>query len=240
VFLLNAGSFVVSAALVASVRGRFSGERTEQEPYAGIRAGVRFILGQPTLRTMTVAFAVFAVSIGSVLVAELPLAVSFGVGSIGFGLIATMFGTGALIGSLAGRFLNESNERRLVVLGTFITTAGFAAVAVAPAFWFVLAAMLVSGTSDGLVDVAVEVIFQRLSPDAVRSRVRAALEAVFLLGLAASFLFAGQVVDAFGPRAAYALAGIGCGVSAFMLIPLVRGARRDRTGSPQRGSGALE
>jgi len=231
VFLFNAATFVVSALLVASVTGTFSRQRTEQESYRGVRAGVRFMMSQPLLGTMTIAFAVFAVSIGSVLVAELPLATSFGTGSIGYGLISTMFGLGALAGSLAGRLLTESNERRFLVACSFVTAAGFGSVALAPAFWFVLVAMLVSGASDGLVDVAVEVIYQRLSPDAVRSRVIAALESVFLLGLAVSFLFAGPFIDVLGPKAAYALAGAGCAVSALMLVPLL---------SPQPSNRALE
>jgi MFS family permease len=220
VFLFNAATFVISAILVASVAGSFSRERTGEETYQGIQAGIRFMMSQPALRTMTVAFAVFAVSVGSVLVAELSLAESFGAGSIGYGLISTMFGLGALGGSLAGRFLTESNEHRVLVACSLVTALGFGSVAVAPAFWFVLVAMLVGGASDGLVDVAVEVIFQRLSPDAVRSRVIAALEAVLLLGLAGSFLFAGPLVDALGPKAAYALAGAGCVITGVMLLPL--------------------
>jgi len=72
------------------------------------------------------------------------------------------------------------------------------------------------------VEVATEVIFQRRSPDLVRSRVIAALEAVFHGGLAVSFLFAGTLVDAFGPKAAYALAGAGCTVAAIILVPVLR------------------
>jgi MFS family permease len=226
VFLFNAATFVISAFLVASVAGSFSRERTGEENYLGIRAGIRFMLGHPALRTMTVAFAFFAVSVGSVLVAELPLADSFGAGSIGYGLLSTMFGLGALGGSLAGRFLTQSNEHRVLVACSLVTAIGFGSVAVAPAFWFVLVAMLVGGASDGLVDVAVEVIFQRNSPDAVRSRVIAALEAVFLLGLAGSFLFAGPLIDALGPKAAYALAGAGCVGTGVMLLPLRHPSRR--------------
>jgi MFS family permease len=239
VFLFNAASFVASAVLVATVSGSFSSQRTEEESYQGVRAGLRFMVRQPTLRTMSVAFAIFAISVGSVLVAELPLATSFGTGSIGYGLISTMFGVGAMAGSLAGRLLNESNERRFLVLCSFVTALGFASVAFAPAFWFVLVAMLVSGASDGLVDVAVEVIFQRLSPDAVRSRVIAALEAVFLLGLAASFLFAGPLVDALGAKAAYALAGAGCLATAAMLLPLLR-SRASSEAPSQPSTRALE
>jgi MFS family permease len=232
VFLFNAATFVVSALLVATVRGTFSSQRTEEEGFRGIRAGITFILHEPTLRTAVMAFAVFAMTVGSVLVAELPLAESFGVGSTGYGLLATSFGTGALVGSLAGRFLTEANERQVLVACSLITAVGFGSVALAPAFWLVLVAMLVAGASDGLVDVAVEVIFQRLSPDAVRSRVIAALESVFLLALAGSFLFAGPMVDALGPKAAYALAGFGCMITAFMLIPLLR--HRETTPSLRR------
>lgn len=222
VFVFNAATFVVSALLVASVTGSFSRQRTEEESYRGIRVGISFMMSQPVLRTMTLAFAIFAIAVGSTLVAALPLATSFGAGSVGYGLISTTFGVGATVGSLAGRFLTESNERRFLVVGSFITAAGLAVVGLAPAFWFVLVAMVVSGASDGLVDVAVEVIFQRLSPDAVRSRVIAALESVFLLGLAGSFLFAGPLVDALGAKGAFALAGAGCGVTAVMLVPLLR------------------
>ncbi len=92
--------------------------------------------------------------------------------------------------------------------------------------------MCVSGASDGLVDVVVEVTFQRRSPDAVRSRVLAALEAVFLLGLAVAFPFGGLLVGVLGPKAAYALGGAGAAVSALMLIPLLRTRPSART-SPQ-------
>lgn len=222
VFLFNAATFVVSALLVASVAGSFASQRADEEDYRGIRAGIRFMISQPSLRTMTIAFAVFAAAVGGVLVAELPLAASFGTGSVGYGLLSTTFGIGALAGSLAGRFLTESNERGFLIGCSFVTAAGFGSVALAPAFGLVLVAMLVAGASDGFVDVAVEVIFQRLSPDAVRSRVMAGLETVFLLGLAVSFLFAGPLIDAMGPKGAYALAGAGCAIAAVMLLPLLR------------------
>jgi MFS family permease len=226
VFLLNAASFVLSAGLVATVRGSFRVDHHDDEVHRGLRAGFRFLMSEPTLRTLTLAFAVFAVAVGGVLVAELPLAESFDAGALGFGLIATCFGAGALAGSLAGRLLNQDNERKVLVAASFVTALGFGAVAGAPAFGFVLVAMLVAGASDGLVDVGVELMLQRLSPDAVRSRVIAAIEAIFLLGLTLAFVFAGPLVDSWGPRAAYAVAGAGLGVTALMLLPLLRSGPR--------------
>jgi MFS family permease len=222
VFLANAVSFVISAAIVASVRGRFSADREEQPEHRGVRAGFRFAGRDPVLRRMMLAFAVFAVCVGSVLVAELPLAESFHAGSTGYGLISTCFGLGALAGAIAARRVTRSTERRVLVGCSFITAAGFGAVALMPLFGPILALMLVAGASDGAVDVVVEVIFQRRSPDAVRSRVIGALEAVWHSGLGVSFLFAGWLIDAYGAKSAYALAGIGCAICALILVPLVR------------------
>ena len=222
VFLANAVSFLVGAALVASVRGRFSGDRDDHAEHPGVWSGYRFIGHDRVLRTIAVALVPFAVAVGSVLVAELPLATSFGVGSFGFGLIGAAFGAGALVGALVARGLRGSVEQRALVLGSFVTAAGFAAVVGAGAFWVVLVAMAVAGCSDAIVDVAVELSFQRRSPDAVRSRVVAGLEGIFLIGLAVSFLFAGAFVNAFGAKAAYGLAGLGCTVTALLLLPLLR------------------
>jgi hypothetical protein len=80
--------------------------------------------------------------------------------------------------------------------------------------------------------VAIEVIFQRRSPDYVRGRVVAALEAVFHGGLALSFLFAGTLIDALGPKAAYALAGAGSAAAAIILVPVLRGDQRSREPAP--------
>src|SRR5439155_1267022 len=102
VFALNAASFVVSAALVATVRGSFAGLRTdvEEEVHRGTRAGFVFLWNDPVLRRVTSAAAVFAVSVGSILVAELPLAAAFGAGALGYGLLGTSFDFGAIFGAL--------------------------------------------------------------------------------------------------------------------------------------------
>jgi MFS family permease len=222
VFVANGFSFLLSASLVATVRGSFASGRRAHEAHHGMRAGFVFVWHDRTLRIMFQSFALFALCVGSVLVAELPLTTSFHAGSVGYGLLAASFGVGALGGSLLGKRLTPKTERTAIVLGSFVTAAGFGSVVFMPALLPVFGAMVVAGASDGLVEVAIEVIFQRRSPDYVRGRVIAALEAVFHGGLALSFLFAGSLIDAFGPKAAYGLAGAGCTVAAIMLVPLLR------------------
>src|SRR5438552_5034372 len=229
VFLINAGSFVVSAGLVLTVRGSFAGARSDdEEHHRGLRAGFRFIAGDAVLRRMTLAFAVFTLAVGSVLVAELPLARSLGVGSIGYGLIATAFGVGALGGSLWARRLSATTEGPAIAYGSVTTAVGFGAVSLLPSIAPIYGAMLASGASDGVVDVAALGILQRRAPDAVRSRVLSAFDGAVLGTFALSFLFAGALVDALGPKAAYAIAGAGCAVCAAILWPLRDGRPTQR------------
>jgi MFS family permease len=222
VFALNAVSFAVSAWLVSTAHGRFSAEREDASDHRGVLAGFRFIAADPVLALMTVSAAVFALTVGSVLVAELPLATLFGAGAFGYGLLSTGWGTGALLGSLCGRWITDRTRWSVLVVGCSVTGAGFASVSVAPAFGFALGALFVAGASDGLVDVAFETVYQIRSPDQVRSRVMGALETVFLLGLAISFPFAGALIAAFGPRVAYAIAGVGSVCAGALMIPLLR------------------
>jgi MFS family permease len=222
VFWLNAASFLLSAVLVAGVRGPFAGDRQDAHLHQGIRAGFRFLVRDRVLLRMTLAFTVFVLAVGSVLVAELPLVASFHAGAFGYGLIGTFWGTGALAGALAARRLTERTERTALVACSFVTAAGIGAIALLPSFAPILLALLVSGFSDSVVDVTAETLIQRRAPDAVRSRVSAAVEGVVHIVFAVSFLFAAAVVVTLGPRAAYAIAGAGCGVAAVILVPLLR------------------
>jgi MFS family permease len=177
------------------------------------------------LRVMTLAFALFAVAVGGILVAEIPLAASFGAGPTGYGLISVTFSVGALAGALGARVVGTSRERPALVAASFVTAAGLLAVAAAPTLAIVLVALLVAGASDGLVDVILAILFQRRSPDWVRSRVIAGLETTFLLGQGISLLFAGPLVDALGPKVAFAVAGSG-GLATAVILTWLFGLRR--------------
>ena len=130
VFGLNAFSFVVSAAIIAIVRGRFAEDRTEHDDeHRGFRAGscssrVTACCGRSFSRGWR-----SSSGSGLAMVADVPLAELFGSGSTGYGLMIGAFGAGSVLGSLAGRKLHERNEARAPILGTIVmgaTTAGIA------------------------------------------------------------------------------------------------------------------
>ena len=228
VFAANAVCFALSAAMVCSVRGTFADPaRVDAGEHSGVRAGFRFVMADPVLRLILLAWVVLLFLLGPILVAELPLAHSFGVGSVGYGFIAACWGGGAIAGSFLGRRLAEWNERATMVVGCAIIGAGFAAIAAAPAFGFALAGMAAAGVAEGAVTVSEQGILQRRTPDVVRSRATAASEAAAMGAFALSFPTAGFMLHLIGVRGVYVLAAAGCAVATLILIPAMRelGAR---------------
>jgi MFS family permease len=227
VFAANAISFVLSAVLVMTVRGRFAEERdrSEAEEHRGFRAGFRFIARDRVLRTLVFAWCALVLGIGIVMVADVPLAEVFGAGSAGYGLMIGAWGAGSVLGSLAGRKLREETEAMALVIGCGligITTAG---IALSPTFWPILALLAFAGAADAVIMVADRSIQQRRTPDAVRSRVVSASEAMVTLALTAGFALGGPILELVGPRAAYAIGGVGGLVGALVLLPVLRASR---------------
>lgn len=224
VFGINAVSFLVSLAITLTVRGRFSEDRTasDAEAHQGIGAGLRFLIADPVLFRMSAAWMVFLLGMGMGMVADAALAESFGSGELGFGLLIACWGTGSVIGSALGRFLNRRTEVVWLVAGAAGISLAALGVGFAPVFVLALASLLVMGTCDGITIVAEQGIMQRRTPDAVRSRVLAGFDALLSLGLAVAFLAAGPVLNAVGPRTVYRIGGLAAAAAALMLAPLLR------------------
>jgi MFS family permease len=224
VFLLNAACFALSAALVGSVHGRFSDHvGADSDEHRGMRAGFRFLLRDPVLRLITLAWIVLLAGVGPILVAELPLARSFDVGSTGYGLLAASWGAGAIAGSFLGQRLGSRRERAVMIASAAGMAAGFAVIGVAGWFAMVLFGMVFAGTAEGAGSVAEQGIVQRRTPDAVRSRVIAASEAALLVAFAASFAFASPIIQVAGIQGTYVIAAAASVAAAAILVPAMRG-----------------
>ena len=213
-----------SAALVWTVRGTFADPdaQADEEEHEGLRAGFRFIMADPVLRLMTLAWVVLLFLLGPVLVAELPLAHHFGAGSVGYGVLVACWGGGAIAGSFLGRRLAAWHERATMIGGCIVIGAGFATVAVAPMFGFALAGMAVrrNGRRRG----------QRCRaghPAAAHARrgalpAAAANEAAIMGAFALSFPAAGFLIDLLGVQGVYVMAAAGCFISTLILVYSMR------------------
>ena len=104
--------------------------------------------------------------------------------------------------------VTSGSEPAAVVLGCLVFGAFVAAVGVSP--WFALIPLftLLFAFSDSFAFVGFNGIYQRRTPDAIRGRVFAAMGAVMKFASAASFGFAGFLVDAVGWRPVYLGGGL--------------------------------
>jgi MFS family permease len=241
VFAINAVTFVVSLGLTLLVRGSFQesratangGQEAADVPteHAGLAAGIRFLFADRVLRRLSIAYLIFLLGMGIGMVADAPLATAFGAGGTGYGLLIAAWGTGSVVGALAGRWMTARTEPMWLVGGTFGISAAAFAVGFAPAFPLILISLLAMGTADGLAIVAENGIMQRRTPDAVRSRVTASFEAVLSIGLAVAYLAAGPILRMVEPQSAYRIGGATALIAAVLLVPLLRLRRDDAVGS---------
>lgn len=236
VFAGNAVSYLVSAALVVSVRADFSDPERDvagMEEHKGLAAGFRFIRRDRVLAWLLVSWVVFIVGMASTIIADPVLADDFGWGSFGYGLITSCWGIGTIVGAWLGRNVREDQEAVwLIGYSGLIALTGFG-VFFAPWFWLVLFWVVLFGLADGPTQVAEQNLLQRRTPDVVRSRVMGAWEASNHVALVIAFLIGGAVVPRVGPKGAYLLGGVTGLLGTSLLIPLIRLLPRRRAEAPE-------
>jgi MFS family permease len=236
IFGLNAISFLVSLAITLTVRGRFEEDRTEHHAeHAGVLAGAAYLLREPVLRRMAIAWLVFVLGMGMGMVADAPIAEAFRTGGWGFGLLISCWGAGSVLGTAFGRWMNARTEQMWMVFGAAGVAVSAFGVGLFGLFPLVLISLLVMGVCDGISIVAENGVMQRRTPDAVRSRTMAAMEAVLSLGLAVAYLAAGPVMNVVEPQTIYVIAGVFAVGATVVLLPLL-GLKAD--GGRPHGPGA--
>ena len=221
VFVLNALSFAVSAAMVWSIRAPFRGVAegvAEEGDKGGVMAGVRFLRRDRVQFVMTLAWMVG-------IVADRPVAALFSQGAIGFGVMLGLYGVGAVIGSWLASRLTAATEPAALVAGFVVAGVVGIGIWLASAFWIVLVCNFVWGVGDAVTRIAKTGILQRRTPDAVRGRVSGANEAAINLGLMAGFLIAGPTNSALGAQGAYAVGGLAALGAAALASTVVAAAR---------------
>jgi MFS family permease len=222
VYAVAAAITAAAAWLVAGLPGSFRA-KPHEHGIGGRMDGYRRLWNDRWLRLLTIAWALVMAGVGPVIVAEVVLARQFAVGSAGYGLIAVFWDGGGVAGALLGRRLSRRSERPAVVAGCLAIAGGFAVVGLTPVFWPVLAGMAVAGVFDAFGTVAAQNIIQRRTPDHVRSRVSAALDAVVIGSMAASFALGAPLLALLGPQGVYlAAAGVALG-GALLLVPTLGG-----------------
>ena len=214
VFQLNAIALLVSAGFVSSIPGTFDEARRRGRSKCGA-AGFVAILHDAHLGLLVSAGALTFVAFGIVIVADPPLASRFGAGPIGYTLLTSVYGAGALSGGLmASRLLNVRLEGPAFVAGTVLLGVSFAAIAFLPSF---IAIVLVGGLGSlghGVNVAAWYGLVQRATADSVRGRVIGASQAFEQCASALAMVAGALLVDEIGAQLVYVVPGGALAVAA--------------------------
>lgn len=232
-YLINAATFLVSAALLARIPARLLQAATAvgRGYWRDLVDGFALIRRSRALLTVLAAWNVVMLATALENVSEVVLAKeAFSAGDFGYGLLVGTTGFGLAIGSLlAGTFLETRPLASVYGAAIGLLGLGLVAAAVSPSIWVAAACVLFVGAGNGTAVVCNALLVQRGAPDELRGRAFTVLMSSNYAVLGLGMLFAGPITDALGPRAVWALAGGLCGLAALVGLAMARGisARRD-------------
>ncbi len=226
-FGADAVSFVASAALVATLRGRFAaGQPTAGSP-ANLRAeiaeGLRFLLAHRVLRTLAGMVGAFAlVYMAGVAILVLFAQQELGLGSVGFGLLLAALAVGGLPGNLLAAAVGQRlRAGTLLIGGVLVEAVAWLAVGLAPTAWVAAAALAVVGLVGSIWDVAQLSLRQVLIPDRLLGRVISAFRLVGFGPAPVGALLGGVLGRTLGLRAPFVFGAVVLAVMALLALPAV-------------------
>ena len=215
VFLVNAGTFLATVIALLLIRPH------ELVPRAAARAGTRLADGFRYVRTRPDLVVVFVmVLLVGAFGMNFPIfastmALEFGQGADGFGLLSSILA----IGSVAGALLAARRDRarlRVVVLATLGFALASATSVLMPTYWTYAATQVLVGLSIVTMLTTANGYVQTTTDPSLRGRVMALYLAVIMGGTPIGAPVVGWVAAEYGPRAAI-LVGSAAGLAAFVV-----------------------
>ena len=209
-FALNAASFlavIISLALmnVAPYVGAASTESALRQ----MRAGVTYIWHHPYVRPLIALVAVanlFALGYMALLPAIAQDVLH--VGTVGYGLMTTAIGVGALGGALLIASLGDYQHKGLMLAtGNLLFPVMVIALALSKSYHLTLGFLVVAGLGFMTQNATANTLVQTTVPDALRGRVMSVYMMVFQGFFPIGALIAGAVAERFGVPAGAALGG---------------------------------
>jgi MFS family permease len=227
-FLLDCVSYLISAAFLS----RIPLPRPEIEDTGGfvrdLREGLSYLAGARVPLAIVVGAFLAILAINITIPAEVFLAKeTFDAGNIGYGLLVSVWGGGTVLGSALILVLGDRvNLIILYFVSLFCGALALVGTGLSPVFILALGTLMVEGICTGIDNVATDTILQKRVSDAFLGRVFAVRFMSYSAGEAIAYLAGGLIVDVFGPRSTYLLAGIataGVGIVVLLLMFVVPG-----------------
>lgn len=197
-------------------------------------AGFRAILGDRDLRIVTLEVCAQTVIAGASAVFMVVMAVEIlGTGARGVGYLDSVLGVGAIIGGLLA--ISRASKQRLasdLTVGVILWSLPLVLIGLWPSVVTAFLAVAVLGLANPLVDVNLDTIIQRITPDAVLGRVFGALEACLIATMALGAALMPLLLTWLDLRWAVSALGVAVALLAFLGLPRMRSLDR-RLGRPE-------
>ena len=232
-FLVDAGSFLVSAALLVSIRRPFSEVREEHYEHPGVVEATRetWRFARRDRRVMSLLAVKFGFGAAAGLLALIPvMAIDvFESGNVGFGILMASRGVGALIGPFLGHRIAGPGHRRLfpaIGLSLAVFGLGYMALGAAPSLAIAAVTICVAHLGGGSQWMLSTYGLQVLVPDHIRGRIFGFDYMLITLSLSVSAVVAAAVADQIGaPTTVTILGGVAL-IWAGVWYVLSRGVRK--------------
>ena len=232
-FLVDAGSFLVSAALLVSIRRPFSEAREEHYEHPSVVEATRetWRFARRDHRVLSLLAVKFGFGAAAGLLALIPVMALdvFDSGNVGFGVLMAARGVGALIGPFLGHRIAGPGHRRLfpaIGLSLAVFGLGYMALGAAPSLAIAAVTICVAHLGGGSQWMLSTYGLQVLVPDHIRGRIFGFDYMLITLSLSVSAVVASAVADQIGAPITVTILGGVALAWAVVWFMLSRGVRR--------------
>ena len=226
-FWLDAGTFFLSAAVVASLpiaREPAAGSKTLRGFLHDLTSGNRFIFTHPSL-----AFVITSMVSGMFVMSCLSPLFSIYVrdmlhsGSFLYGVVSSAVGVGMIIGTLVvQRFGQQRSSKITVITGLGVCAVGVALLGLFRAVSAAVATTFTMGFGISFIVVAAQTQMQKETPPEMLGRVSSSFMSVFSLAQVLGLVISGQLALLAGIRAVFLLCAAALGLIAALGIVQLR------------------
>nr|SBP01043.1 Antibiotic efflux protein [Nonomuraea gerenzanensis] len=230
-FGLDAASFVLSAALLATLPRRRSARTGHPPLRTAIADGLRWLARHRLLRTLALLLGVntFCWQLGNVSLVLLATQ-ALHLDAPGYGLLLAGAAVGSLLGGLLGAPVVERMGALPALLTALVTNVGtFVGIGLSPNAFVLGALLAVTGFVTTLWNVVTVSLRQQIVPSELLGRVNSVYRMLGWGLMPLGALAGGLVTHAFGVHAAYPVAGAVRGVFLVVALPVLIQAMRRTT-----------
>ncbi|WP_149085954.1 MULTISPECIES: MFS transporter [Microbacterium] len=206
VFIANAATFLAMIVALLLMRTHLLAPRPKNRSRGGLAEGFRYVWARSDLKVVFVTvFLIGAFGMNFPIFAS-TMALEFGAGADGYGVLSSVLAIGSLIGALLAARRDRARVRVVILAAGGFGIAAFVSAAM-PTYLSYAVTLTFTGfmivtlltTANGYVQITTD--------PALRGRVLALYMAVIMGSTPVGAPIAGWVADAFGPRAAIMLGG---------------------------------